>query len=302
MKILVTGGSGLLGRALCAAFRADGHQLTVLSRRPARVAALCGEGVQALASLADWNEDVDFDALVNLAGAPIIDLPWSRARKAVLQQSRIGLTRALVEAIARAPRKPRVLLSASAIGYYGDTGDQACSERCAAPAEADFAVALCAAWEAAAVEAEALGVRVCLLRTGLVLSPEGGMLGRMRLPFRLGLGSSLGDGQQWMSWIHLADWVGAVRHLLQDDAASGPFNLSAPYPVRNGEFSAQLAASFGRSLHLATPAWVLRLLLGERAALLLGSQRILPERLQAAAYHFGYERLDAALADLHGSR
>lgn len=299
MKILITGGTGLLGRALCASLLADGNTIAVLSRRPARVQALCGAGVIALGSLDAWQADQHFDAVINLAGAPIVDLPWTAARKQVLRDSRIGLTRALVEAIGRANVKPKVLLSGSAIGYYGETGEAPCGEICAGPKSADFSAALCADWESAARSAQTLGVRVCTLRTGLVLSRRGGMLARMRLPFRLGLGCRLGNGKQWMSWIHIDDWVGAVSHLLHEASATGAFNLTAPAPVRNLEFSDLLSASVGSRVHLAAPAWLLRLPLGERAALLLGSQRILPEKLIEAGYVFRFSGLAAALADLH---
>jgi len=303
MDILITGGTGLLGRALCTALLADGHRISVLSRRPDRVAAVCGAAVRPLARLADWQAGMSFDAIINLAGAPIVDLPWTHARKQVLWSSRIGLTQALVEAIAAAPVKPRVLLSGSAIGFYGETGDTPCSETSVSPASLaeDFSQRLCAGWESAAGRAADLGLRVCVLRTGIVLSHSGGMLGRMRLPFRLGLGCRLGDGRQWMSWIHIADWVGAVRHLLQDEEAAGAFNLTAPQPVRNADFSDALAASLGSRIHLAMPALALRALLGQRAGLLLGSQRILPARLAAAGHAFRFAGLAEALQDLHGA-
>ena len=302
MNILITGGTGLLGRALCAALLADGHEISVLSRHPDGVAAVCGAGVRPLARLADWHADMSFNAIINLAGAPIIDWPWTHARKQVLWRSRIGLTQALVEAIAAAPVKPRVLLSGSAIGFYGETGDFPCAEESVLPqlAAENFSRSLCMAWESAASRAAELGVRVCILRSGVVLSRSGGMLGRMRLPFRLGLGCRLGDGRQWMSWIHIEDWVGAVRHLLQDEEAAGAFNLTAPQPVRNDDFSDALAASLGRRIHLSMPAFALRALLGQRADLLLGSQRILPKRLSTAGYAFRFTGLAEALKNLRG--
>ncbi|MDP5239753.1 TIGR01777 family oxidoreductase [Uliginosibacterium sp. 31-16] len=300
MHILLTGGTGLLGRALCAALLADGHQLSVLSRRPHKVAALCGPGVQALVSLDDWLPDMHFDAVINLAGAPIIDLPWTTARKQTLWASRITLTEQLVTALQRAERKPAVLLSGSAIGIYGDCAEAPCSDSAAVPnpAPADFAAQLCAAWETAARQASTPDTRVSLLRTGLVLAPHGGLLARMRLPFRLGLGARLGDGQQWMSWIHLDDWVAAVLHLLAQPDAHGACNLTAPQPVRNADFSAALANCFGRRVHLAAPASVLRLLLGQRAGLLLDSQRVLPDRLLATGYAFRHPELRSALQSL----
>ncbi len=294
MRILLTGGTGLLGRALCSRWLADGHCLTVLSRRPERVPDLCGSGVLALASLGHWQPPMVFDALVNLAGEPIIDRPWTRARKQTLCASRVGLSEDLLAAIARTEVKPSVLLSASAIGYYGDCGDRPIDES-AAPAD-DFAARLCADWEAAAECAGEFGLRVCQLRTGLVLSADGGLLARMALPFRLGLGARLGSGRQWMSWIHIDDWVAAVDFLLARKDAVGAFNLSAPAPVSNAEFTRQLAESLGRRARLVAPSGLLRLALGERAYLLLGGQRVLPTRLQALGFQFRFPGLAQALA------
>ncbi|MGE3105077.1 MAG: TIGR01777 family oxidoreductase [Lysobacterales bacterium] len=294
MRILLTGGTGLLGRALCRRWLADGHRLTVLSRRPARVPERCGATVSALASLADWKPDQTFDALVNLAGEPIIDWPWTLARKQRLHASRIGLTETLSAAIARAEVKPSVLLSASAIGYYGDCGDRPIDENAAAAD--DFAARLCADWEAVAAGVGGPGLRVCQLRTGLVLSADGGLLARMAPAFRWGLGARLGSGRQWMSWIHIDDWVAAVDFLLTRSDASGAFNLSAPAPVDNAEFTRQLAAHYGRRAPLVAPSGLLRLALGQRAQLLLGGQRVLPARLQALGFHFRHPDLATALA------
>lgn len=298
MDILITGSTGLLGRALCKALLARGARLTVLSRRPERVAARCGDGVQAMASLVEWTPARYFDVVINLAGAPIVDLPWSEARQAVLRDSRIALTQDLVAAMARAERKPAVLLSGSAIGIYGDSGELPCREGGPGLQVADFAARLCSDWEAAAEAARPLGVRVCLLRTGLVLAREGGLLARMRPAFLLGLGARLGNGRQWMSWIHVDDWVAAVLHLLDDTAASGPYNLCAPESVRNADFTRTLAAALHRPAFMVAPACVLRLALGQRAGMLLGGQRVPPERLLAAGFTFRHATLAAALADL----
>jgi len=300
MNILITGGTGMLGRALCAVLLAEGHQLTVLSRQPAKVAKLCGASVQAFASLDDWRPDVHFDAIINLAGAQILDFPWTEARKHTLWASRITLTEQLSAAIARAERKPSVLLSGSAIGYYGDCGEAPCSDAFAVPNPSahDFGARLCAAWETAANQAAGWGVRVCLLRTGLVLARQGGLLARMRLPFKLGLGARLGDGLQWMSWIHIDDWVGAVLTLLRTESASGAFNLSAPQPVRNADFTYALGAALSRPTPFTLPTFVLRLILGHRAYLLLGGQRVLPERLLNMGYRFQHSTLSEALQGL----
>ncbi|HMZ02238.1 MAG TPA: TIGR01777 family oxidoreductase, partial [Burkholderiaceae bacterium] len=195
-------------------------------------------------------------------------------------------------------QRPEVLLSGSAVGLYGDGGDRVFDE--GAPRADDFAAGLCADWEAAARQAEALGVRVVLLRTGLVLSREGGLLARMKLPFSLGLGARLGDGRQWMSWIHADDWQALVLRLLDDAQARGAYNLTAPEPVTNAGFTAGLAAALHRPAVFAAPAWGLKLALGEMAPLLLGGQRVRPERALAAGFTFRHPTLDGALRDLLG--
>ena len=329
MRILITGGTGLIGRHLCKALLAEGHQLTVLSRRPATVAVKCGASVRPrrggveptgagvaashllpqtagfasnvsevrpMASLNEWLPDRTFDAVINLAGEPIVDAYWSDKRKRVLRESRIGLTGKLVQCIAAAKQKPSVLLSGSAVGYYGDGGDAELEE--ASPAGKDFAAELCKDWEEAALAAERHSVRVCLLRTGLVLSNSGGLLGKMLLPFKLGLGARLGSGRQWMSWIHIEDYVASVLRLLGNDQMRGPFNMTSPQPVTNAEFTRTLAKSLHRPAVLFAPEPVLRLAMGERAALLLEGQRVLPARLVAAGGQFRYSDLAGALNDL----
>lgn len=297
MDILLTGGTGTIGRPLCAALRGAGHRLTVLSRRPeAEVRQLCGASVEAWRSLDAWSPDRAFEAVVNLAGEPIVDARWTRRRQRLLRSSRIGLTEALVGRMAASRSTPKVLLSGSAVGWYGDCGDVALDED--SRGGNDFAARLCADWESAALKACDLGVRVCLLRTGLVLSRQGGMLARMYWPFRLGLGTRLGDGSQWMSWIHLDDWIACTARLLCDAEARGPFNLTAPEPVTNAEFTRRLAQSLQRSARLSLPAAALRLGLGEAAVLLLGGQRVLPQRLLVSGYRFQFPQLDAALRSL----
>jgi len=289
MRILITGGTGFLGRALCRALLDGGHALTVLSRRPDSVRRLCGADVTPFATLEMWPSE-PFDVVVNLAGAPIIDRRWSAARRAVLRASRIEATERLVAACARGGRPPAVLLSASAIGIYGDRGDDWLDEE--APAADDFLGELCRDWEAAAQAARALGTRVCLLRTGLVLHPSGGVLRAMLPAFRLGVGARLGNGRHWQSWIQLDDWLGLVLHLLADGQAEGAFNLTAPEPVTQAAFTAALAEALRRPAWAVAPAGLLRALLGERAILLLASQRCTPRRAQAAGYRFRYPRLE----------
>ncbi len=295
MNILVTGATGFLGQPLAAALRAAGHALTVLSRDPERAAGLC-PGARVWASLDSWRPDTAFDAVINLAGAPIADRRWSDARKRLLRDSRVALTEQLVRHFKEAARPPAVFLSGSAVGYYGDAGDAALDE--SAPAGADFAARLCAEWEDAARQAELCGTRVCLLRTGLVLHPAGGVLGRLLAPFRLGLGGRLGDGRQWMSWIHRDDWIALVLRLLSDPAARGPFNLTAPEPATNAAFTAALGRALCRPTPFPAPAFALRLLLGERTQMLLASQRALPWSALALGFRFRHPALDDALADI----
>jgi hypothetical protein len=242
-----------------------------------------------MASLDEWRADRTFDAVINLAGEPIVDTLWSAKRKQVLRDSRITLTEKLVQCIAAANQKPSVLLSGSAVGYYGNGGDNELYE--SASAGNDFAASLCRDWERAALAAKATGVRVCLLRTGLVLSKSGGLLGKMLLPFKLGLGARLGSGKQWMSWVHIEDYVAMTLRLLQDGQMSGPFNMTAPNPVTNAEFTRTLARAIHRPALFFVPGIMLRIAMGERAALLLEGQRVLPANLTDAGYQFKYPKL-----------
>lgn len=295
MQILLTGGTGFIGHALSALLLEAGHQVIVLSRQPTEaVRARCGASVEVWRDLGEWHVDRRVDAVINLAGEAIADQPWTPRRKQALWNSRVRLTEQLVERVAAAEHKPAVLLSGSAIGYYGDQGDTRLSED--APPADDFGAQLCAAWERAALAAEAHGVRVCLLRTGLVLHPDGGLLRRLSLPFKLGLGAQLGDGRQWMSWIHRNDYLAILLHLLDQSTARGAYNLTAPRPVTNAEFTQTLAHALRRPAWLVAPAWLLRPLLGERASLLLGGQRVLPNHLETTGYRWLYPSLDQALS------
>lgn len=329
MHILITGGTGLIGRQLCKTLLAEGHELTVLSRNPASVPAKCGAGVHAMAGLDEWRSDQFFDAIINLAGEPIVDARWTAQRKQVLWDSRVSLTDKLVQRITAARHKPGVLLSGSAVGYYGNRGDAVQDE--SAAAGEDFAARLCKAWEEAALDAESAGVRlrhvtgedsrlreqphrtssrteglrptvsevrVCLLRTGLVLSRHGGLLGRILLPFRLGLGARLGDGKQWMSWVHIDDYVAMLLSLLRNAQASGPYNMTAPQPVPNKEFTGTLAKVLHRPAPFIMPAMLLKPVMGERACLLLEGQRVMPMKMMAEGYRFSFTNLADTLHDL----
>ena len=295
MNILITGGTGFIGSALVKRLIEEGHGVTVLSRSPDNVKILCGQGVKALGSLSQLKAEEYYEVIVNLAGAPIVDARWSEVRKQIIRESRIGLTKELIACIANMAVKPKLLISGSAIGYYGDQGDALITEQ-SRPYK-DFSQELCADWEATAKQAEQLGVRVCLIRTGLVIAHDGGFLQRLLLPFRIGLGGALGDGRQWMSWIHRQDWINIAMTMMIDATMQGPYNATAPNPVTNSEFTQLLAQTLNRPALLPAPAWMLKILLGERSELVLGSQRVIPERLLAQNFKFQYDDLATALSE-----
>ncbi|MBA1238383.1 TIGR01777 family protein [Pseudomonas kunmingensis] len=296
MNILLTGGTGLIGRALCRRWVADGHRLWVWSRTPQRVAQLCGPEVQGVGSLQQLDA-AGLDAVVNLAGAPIADRPWTKSRKALLWDSRVKLTDQLVEWLGKREQKPPLLISGSAVGWYGDGGEHRLTEA-DQPVSADFASQLCNAWEERAMEATVLGMRVVLVRTGLVLAKDGGFLTRLLPLFKLGLGGRLGNGRQWMPWIHIEDQIALIDFLLRQPAASGPYNACAPEPVRNADFTRSLGRALSRPTVLPVPAAILKPMLGELAGLLLGGQHVSPQRLQEEGFSFRFSDLDSALADL----
>jgi len=293
MKVLITGGTGFIGSALTRCLAGDGYHVTILSRNPESVAGVCGPGIDALGSLDQLKPEDSYQIIINLAGAPIFGARWTEARKKLLRDSRIGLTGQLIECIARMAVKPELLISGSAIGYYGDQGDSVLTEQSAA--RKDFSHQLCADWESAAKAAEQFGVRVCLIRTGLVIANGGGLLQRMLLPFKLGLGGRLGSGRQWMSWIHRQDWIAIAKTMITDKTMQGAYNATAPNPVTNSEFTETLAHCLKRPALLPVPAWLLTLLLGEMSELVLGSQRVVPERLLAEGFKFRYTDLAGAL-------
>ncbi|RJX73416.1 TIGR01777 family oxidoreductase [Pseudomonas sp. LS-2] len=298
MHILLTGGTGLIGRRLCRYWHDQGHQLTVLSRKPEEVPRLCGPSVRGIAHPDDIGAQ-HVDAVINLAGAPIADRPWTRKRKMLLWDSRITLTEQLITWLERRDQKPNVFISGSAVGWYGDGGERELDEE-SAPVSEDFASQLCIAWEETAQRAQALGIRVVLLRTGLVLANEGGMMQRLLPPFKMGMGGPIGNGRQWMPWVHIEDQIAAIDFLLNQQDAQGPYNACAPSPVRNRDFAKTLAAILHRPAFMPMPAVALRLLLGELSILLLGGQRARPSRLQAAGFTFRFTDLHAALENLLG--
>jgi len=293
MKILITGGTGFIGRTLCHRLLDSGHELIVLSRRPERVTKLCGKSVTAISNLEDLSSEEIINAIINLSGEGIADRLWTKRRKQELLDSRINITKQLIAFVARAEQKPSVMISGSAIGYYGCNGEAELDETTDNPD--DFAQQLCKQWEAAAEPVKEHSVRLCILRIGLVIGGDGGFLKRMLLPFRLGLGGRLGNGQQWMSWIHKEDLITIIETLLSTAELEGIFNATAPQPVTNAEFSACLANNLHRPAIFPVPAIVLKLLLGEMSELLLGGQKVVPERLLEQYFPFQYKSLDSAL-------
>lgn len=293
MKILVTGGTGFIGRALVRTLLNDGHEITVLSRSPENVEKICGPQAVGLGHLSFLTPESSFDVIINLAGAPIFDVRWSDERKRLIRESRIGLTEQLVSCIERMSEKPQLLISGSAIGYYGDQGDTVLTED--SRGMPDFSQQLCSDWEESAMQASRFGVRVCLVRTGLVIAEGGGLLQRMLLPFRLGLGGRIGSGRQWMSWIHRQDWINIALTMIADESMQGAYNATSPNPVTNSEFTRTLARCLHRPALFPVPATVLKLLLGEMSELVLGSQYVLPERLLQKGFTFHYPDLESAL-------
>ncbi|WP_416422528.1 TIGR01777 family oxidoreductase [Pseudomonas sp. App30] len=296
MHILLTGGTGLIGRRLCQHWLAQGHRLTVWSRQPTSVARLCGREVAGIGRLDELGEET-VDAVINLAGAPIADRPWTERRRQLLWKSRVGLTEQLIAWLEQRQQRPPVLISGSAVGYYGDGGERELTEQ-SQPVRKDFASDLCIAWEETAQRAEELGIRVVLVRTGLVLASEGGMLKRLKVPFKLGVGGPIGSGRQFMPWVHIDDQIGLIDFLLHKDDASGPYNACAPEPVRNREFARRLGRALHRPAFMPLPGLVLRVGLGEMSDLLLGGQRARPVRLLAAGFTFRFNDLQSALGDL----
>ncbi|WP_045047388.1 TIGR01777 family oxidoreductase [Rouxiella chamberiensis] len=298
MKILITGASGLIGRRLTEKLLEQSHEVTALTRAPERAAKILGPKVTLWRSLEGRTSLDDFDAVINLAGEPIADKRWTKEQKQKLCDSRWQLTEKLSQLINAGERPPAVFISGSAVGYYGDQGQAVVAED--EPPNKQFTWQLCARWEALALAAQSDRTRVCLLRTGVVLAKKGGALAKMILPFRAGLGGPLGDGQQYMPWIHIDDMVAAILFLLQHETLNGPFNMVAPYPVRNDQFSALLGETLHRPSFMRVPAGVVRLLMGESAVLVLGGQRAIPQRLEDAGFEFQYKELKPAIEEVLG--
>lgn len=290
MRVAISGATGLIGSALVADLRGDADVVRLVRRPATSDDELSwnpgGSGLDPAALH-------DVDAVIHLSGAPVAARRWTPARKAVLRSSRIDSTRALAVAMAAASPAPSVLICGSAIGYYGQTGDRVVDETAAGGS--GFLADLVRDWEGATETASAAGIRVVNLRSGVVLARQGGMLGALMLPFRLGLGAKIGSGRQYLTWISLADEVRAIRFLLEHDQLSGPVNLTAPEPVTNAAFTSALASALHRPALLSLPAPLVRGVLGEVSDELLGSVRAVPARLTEAGFNFRYPDLASAL-------
>lgn len=294
-RVIVTGGTGFIGRALCRRLAERGYEVVVLSREPsrhsipdARLVEWDGRTVSGWGELADGAY-----AIVNLAGANIAGRRWNEHYKQTLRESRLDAGRAAVEAVREAKRRPKVLLQASAVGYYGPRGDEVLTED--SPPGDDFLARLAVDWEGSTAAVEGLGLRRVVLRIGAVLERDGGMLARLLPAFRFFLGGPLGSGRQWLSIIHRADLVEALILLMEDEEAAGPFNLTAPEPVRMRDFARELGRALKRPAWLPLPRPLLWLALGEGAEFVVQGQRVVPKRLQRLGYTFRYPTVEAAL-------
>ncbi|ADO47681.1 TIGR01777 family oxidoreductase [[Enterobacter] lignolyticus] len=295
MKILITGGTGLIGRHLIPRLLELGHQIIVVTRSPEKARQRLDARVGLWKGL-DACQNLDgIDAVINLAGEPIADKRWTAQQKQRLCDSRWQITQRLVDLLRAGTRPPAVFISGSAAGYYGDLGEVVVTED--EPPHNEFTHKLCARWEQIAQQAQSDVTRVCLLRTGVVLAPRGGILSKMTPAFKLGLGGPIGSGRQYLAWIHVDDMVNGILWLL-DNPLSGPFNMVSPYPVRNEQFAHALGHALNRPAIFRTPAAAIRLLMGESSVLVLGGQRALPKRLEDSGFAFRWYDLEEALADV----
>ncbi|QUM76623.1 TIGR01777 family protein [Moritella sp. 24] len=300
MHILITGGTGFIGQAFINTFQAD-YDFTVLTRDISNAKKIfphiSSNNIKFISQLHELPSAVHIDAVINLAGSPIMDKMWTAKHKHILESSRWETTQHLVDLISTKTITPSVFISGSAIGAYGRQDDTPIDEK-HIKHYPEYASYLCEHWEEIA-RTTCASVRTIILRTGIVLDKEKGALKKMEFPFKLGLGGPIGKGDQYMSWIHIDDMVAAINYLLQEQSAHGTFNLTAPTPVTNTEFSHKLAASFGKKARLTTPTLILRLLLGERSDLIIYGQRVLPTRLLESGFTFHFDTLEQAFAAIY---
>ena len=295
--VLITGGTGFIGRVLVQRLLRAGYRPLVLTRDLCRARRLL-PGIDCVASLDHIAGDRPIAAVVNLAGASVAGHPWTARYKETMRRSRIALTADLAAWMVTRALRPAVLVSASAIGFYGDRGDDDLTESSAAGS--DFGANLCLDWEAAALSVEMLDVRLVRLRIGLVLGRDGGLLRALLRPVLVGLGSIMGNGRQWMSWIHMDDLNGLILKAIRDPAMQGAYNATAPHPVPHADFMRALGRVWRRPILFRVPSWPMKRLLGEMSEIFLEGQKVLPERALAGGFQFVFPSLSAALEDLHG--
>ncbi|MFY9611654.1 MAG: TIGR01777 family oxidoreductase [Blastocatellia bacterium] len=299
MRVLVTGATGLIGRELCNSLSSEGHRVIALSRSPEKPRGLAADEVHKWEPMSNpppaqaLNE---IDAVAHLIGEPIADRRWTDSQKKLIRDSRVLSTRNLVAGLRSAGSRPAALISGSAVGFYGDRGDEQLDET--ASMGRGFMSEICRDWENEAASASELGIRVVQLRTGVVLSPEGGALKKMLPPFKLGVGGRLGSGRQWFPWIHISDIVGIFRHAINTSSLEGPANGVAPESVTNAEFTKQLGRALHRPVFLPVPEMALRALMGEMADVLFHSERVVPKAVLQSGYVFRYPTLAGALEEL----
>jgi hypothetical protein len=295
MKILITGATGLIGRSVCQRLKSEGDQVVVLSRHPETAGGLAAfnwSPESGMPPRAAWE---GVEAVIHLAGEPVADR-WTNEKKRRIRDSRVIGTRHLVAGMRESGQPPKVMIAASAVGFYGDRGDEVLDEN-SAPGRG-FLSEVCLEWEGEAARARELGVRVAFVRIGVVLSPAGGALEKMLPPFKLGLGGRMGSGRQWFPWVHLEDMVGILRHALVTPAVNGPINAVAPGLVTNEEFTRELAAVLNRPAFFPVPEFALRILMGEMAEVVAASQRVVPQVALNTGYEFRYPNLRPALESL----
>ena len=301
MNILITGGTGFIGSALSRELSNSGHKVIITSRRktPPKL-----ENIE----IVRWDIQPplsseiisDIDAVINLAGESLISGRWTKRRKERIMSSRVNTTRLLVESMKNANPKPKVLINASAVGYYGPHGDEYVTDD--TPPASDFLAEVCKAWEKEALKAYELGIRVVITRFGIVLESDGGALSRMAMPFKFFLGGHLGRGKQWVSWVHREDIIGFMKYALENESISGHINLTAPQPVTNKEFCSALGKALNRPSWFHVPAFMIKLTLGEVGKVLLTGQRVLPEKALKAGYQFKYLEINEALMAIFGRK
>ena len=306
MRVVITGGTGLIGRPLVSTLVADSHEIVILSRDPAKYAGSVPGGVAIVQwdakTSGDWVTYLDGADVVinfageNLAGESFLPNRWTDEKKRRIRESRINAGKAIVEAVKEVDTKPKLLIQSSAVGYYGPSGDEIITE--SNPPGDDFLALLCIEWEASTAEVESLGLRRIIVRTGLVLTTEGGPLKRLIFPFKMYAGMYFGDGKQWWPWIHIEDELWALRFLMEHDSAAGPFNLTASNPVTNREFGRTLGRVMGKPSFLPAPRFALNMMLGEVSTVVTDGQRAVPKKLEELGFTFRYQRLEPALRDL----